>query len=60
MRTLRKLILGETWFLPFGIALVLGLAALISVAADELWQEAGGLLLLVAVGVLLVASVRRG
>lgn len=59
MRSLRKLLLGETWFLPLGIAVVLGLAALASVAGETLWHEAGGPLLLVAVLVLLIASVGR-
>ena len=59
MRTLRKLLLGETWFLPLGVAVVVGLAALASVAGETVWREGGGPLLLAAVLVLLVASVAR-
>jgi len=59
VRTLRKLILGETWFLPLGIALLIALAALASVVAETAWHDAGGPVLLVAVLVLLVASVAR-
>lgn len=60
MRTLRKLVLGETWILPLGIALVVGAAAIVSVAAESLWEDAGGPLLLAGtVGVLLVAVARE-
>lgn len=59
MRTLRKLLFGETWFLPLGIALVVGLAALASVVTESLWRELGGPVLLAAILALLVASVAR-
>jgi hypothetical protein len=54
MRTLRKLVLGETWALPAGIALaVLVAVAVRAVAgADGWWRDAGGFVLL---GLLVVA-----
>jgi membrane associated rhomboid family serine protease len=54
LRTLRKLVLGETWTLPGGVALAVGLAAAVRVASgsDGWWRHAGGALL----GALLVAA----
>ena len=54
LRTLRKLVLGETWTLPLGVAAPLGAAALLRVASDGegWWREGGGVLL----GVLLVGA----
>jgi hypothetical protein len=48
MRTLRKLVLGETWALPLGIAVAVGIAAIVSAVAGSVdwWQDAGGFLLL--------------
>ena len=60
MSTLRKLIFGETWFLPLGIALVVGLAAIAAATLETAWREAGGPVLLIAVVVLLGLAVRRG
>jgi hypothetical protein len=43
MRTLRKLVLGETWALPIGIAGAVGAAAVVAaVAGSGGWWEAGG------------------
>jgi hypothetical protein len=49
MRTLRKLVLGETWALPIGIAVAVGIAAALSAAAGsaDWWEDAGGFVLLV-------------
>lgn len=60
MRTLRKLLLGETWTLPLGVALAVGAAGLLSWLAPGLWHAAGGPLLLGAVAAVLVASAGRG
>jgi len=60
MRTLRKLLLGETWFLPAGIAIVVLLGALVEALAPGAWTDLGGPALLLAVLVVLAASVRRG
>lgn len=59
LRTLKALILGETWLLPLGVAAIVLASAIARSQADELWRELGGLALLGAIGVLLVVSVRR-
>jgi hypothetical protein len=48
MRTLRKLVLGETWVLPIGIALAVGVAAIVRAVAgpNGWWETAGGFVLL--------------
>lgn len=48
LRTLRKLVLGETWALPGAVVLALGIAAVLRVAAGPggWWADAGGWLLL--------------
>ena len=48
MRALRKLILGETWTLPAGVAIALLVAgALRAVSGDHgWWHDAGGFVLL--------------
>jgi hypothetical protein len=60
MRTLKKLVLGETWFLPLGIAAVLVVGGLaLRPLAPALWHDAGGFILLAGVlGVLLVGVAR--
>jgi hypothetical protein len=49
VRTLRKLVLGETWALPIGIAAAVGVAALVRVVAgsEAWWTDGGGFVLLV-------------
>jgi hypothetical protein len=43
LRSLRQLILGETWTIPLGVAAAIGLALLIRGALPEgAWQAAGG------------------
>jgi hypothetical protein len=61
LRTLKKLVLGETWVLPIGVAVVVGAAALLlRPLAATAWHELGGLILLAGVLGLLVISVARG
>ena len=58
IRTLRKLVLGETWSLPIGVAVAVGAAALLHAAAGHAawWRDGGGFVLLaLVVGALLVA-----
>jgi hypothetical protein len=55
LRTLKKLILGETWVLPCGIAVLLGAGALIEDALPDL----AGFALLAGVLLVLVLSVAR-
>jgi hypothetical protein len=56
----RNAVFGETWALPVGVALLLGAAVAIKLAAPDLWQDLGGPLLLVGASVVLVALVERG
>ncbi len=59
MNELRALLLGETWALPIGVAVL----AILSVAADTLgpdwWPDACGPLLLAATTLLVLASIWR-
>ena len=59
MRALRKLVLGETWALPVGVALAVGGAALLRTASDGAawWRDAGGAILAVLVLAALAYSV---
>jgi hypothetical protein len=60
MRALKKLVLGETWWLPLGIAAVLLAGGLVvRPLAPALWHHAGGFLLLAGVLAVLVSSVAR-
>jgi hypothetical protein len=54
LRILKKLLLGETWILPIGLAITLAAGALLR-PSD--WQRVGGFLLLGGVLVVLLASV---
>lgn len=49
MRTLRKLVLGETVALPVGVAVVLLAALALHRLADGFWRDAGGFVVLVLV-----------
>jgi hypothetical protein len=57
MRTLRKLVLGETWTVPVGVALIL-LAGLL-LRGEGWWADAGAFVLLAGVVATLSASLRR-
>lgn len=65
MRSLRKLVLGETWTLPVGVAVAVGAAVLLHTASDGAawWRDAGGailaLLVLGALGYSVFSSARR-
>lgn len=60
LRILKKLLLGETWLLPAGIAIVVAAAGLlIRPAAAGAWPHLGGFLILAGVLVVLVTSVAR-
>ena len=58
MRTLRKLVLGETWVLPIGIAIAVGIAGILSAVAGSAawWADAGGFILLALLACAFVAS----
>jgi hypothetical protein len=53
---LRKLVLGETWVLPLGVAMLLVAALVLRAVAPDLWEDAGGFLLLGGVVGLLAAA----
>jgi hypothetical protein len=59
--TLRKLVLGETWTLPIGVAVAVGAAGILrAVAGDHgWWHDAGGFVLLGLILLALLAAVGR-
>jgi hypothetical protein len=59
VRALRKLVLGETWALPVGVALAVGAAAVVRAASDgaHWWRDAGGAILALLVLAALAYSV---
>ncbi len=60
LRALKRLVLGETWLLPLGIAAVVAAAALlVRPLAAHAWQHLGGFMLLAGVLGVLLASVAR-
>jgi hypothetical protein len=59
MRALRKLVLGETWALPLAVAAVLAAALVLRAVARDLWDDAGGFLLLAGAVVALTAALPR-
>ena len=61
LRTLRKLVLGETWVLPIGVALAVGVAGILrAVAGDHgWWRDAGGFVLLGFIVAALLVAARR-
>ena len=57
---LRKLVLGETWFLTLGVAAVIATADLVvRPLAGSAWEHAGGFVLLAGVLAVLLAGVAR-
>ena len=59
LRGLRLLLLGETWVVPIGVVSVLGVAMALHSLVPRLWQELGGLVLVMGVTIVLVVSVGR-
>lgn len=60
LRSLRSLILGETWTIPLGVAAAVLIAALLrSAISEQLWDEIGGFALAAMVAIALVASIAR-
>ena len=60
LRSLRSLILGETWTIPLGVAAAVVIAALLrSAMSEQLWDELGGFVLAAMVAITLVASIAR-
>lgn len=56
---LRKLLLGETWTLPLGVAITLLAGLALEAAGPGWWERAGGFLLLGGALATLAASLRR-
>ena len=61
IRTLRKLVLGETWILPLGVAVAVGGAGVLRALAGEAewWRDAGGFVLLGLILAALLVAVGR-
>jgi hypothetical protein len=57
LRAIKKLVLGETWILPAGVAAVLVVGGALKAAAPDAWSDAGGALLAAGVLAVLLASV---
>jgi hypothetical protein len=57
LRAIKKLVLGETWILPAGVAAVLVAGAVLKSAAPDAWSDAGAALLAGGVLAVLLASV---
>jgi hypothetical protein len=61
LRALRRLVFGDTWVLPVGVAIVLLGGGLVvrPLLADAVWSAVGGFVLLGGVLAVLALSVRR-
>jgi hypothetical protein len=61
VRTLRKLVLGETWALPIGVACAVGAAAIVRAIAGAhgWWHSAGGWVLFGLLAVALAVAMGR-
>jgi len=56
VKALRKLVLGETWTVPAGVAVVLAGAVALGELAPATWRDAGAPAVLAAVVLVLVAG----
>jgi hypothetical protein len=60
LRTIKTLILGETWLLPLGIAIVItGATLIVRPLLADAWDRLGGVILLTGVIAVLLLSVAR-
>lgn len=59
LRTLRKLLFGETLVLPLGVAVLLGAGLVLRAVGGDTWRHVAGPALAVAVLGLLLAAVGR-
>jgi membrane protein implicated in regulation of membrane protease activity len=57
LRTLKKLLLGETWLLPGGLVATVAVALLARSVLGGTWTDVGGFVLLAGVSIVLVWSV---
>jgi hypothetical protein len=56
MRALRKLVFGETVVLPVGVGLVLAAGLVLREVGGDVWEDAGGFILLALVVVVLTVA----
>jgi mannose/fructose/N-acetylgalactosamine-specific phosphotransferase system component IIC len=58
MRALRKLVFGETWALPIGIFVAVGIALVLREVAGsaDWWEDSGGFVLLAMLAVAFLAG----
>ena len=56
---LRKLVLGETWTLPVGVAITLVAGLAFDAAGPGWWHRAGGFVMLAGAVATLAVSLRR-
>jgi hypothetical protein len=56
---LRKLVLGETWTLPLGVAVTLIAGVALDAAGPGWWHRAGGFVMLAGAVATLAVSLRR-
>ena len=56
---LRKLVLGETWTLPLGVAVTLVAGLALDAAGPGWWHRAGGFVMLAGAVATLAVSLRR-
>jgi hypothetical protein len=59
LRTLKKLLFGETWLLPIGIAAVVIVALIVRPLDRHVWSDVGGFVLLAGVVTVLLTCVNR-
>ena len=59
LRTLKKLLVGETWLLPVGLLAAFTIALVARSALDRHWAHIGGFILLAGVGTVLLVTVAR-
>jgi hypothetical protein len=59
LTTLKKLLFGETWLLPAGLALAILISLALRDALGDRWHHIGGFILLAGVLAVVVTSVGR-
>jgi hypothetical protein len=57
LRTLKKLLVGETWLLPAGLLAAFAVALVARQALDGHWARVGGFVLLAGVATVLLVTV---
>jgi hypothetical protein len=60
LRSLRSLVLGETWTIPLGVAATIAIASLLhSALPGHVWSRDGGVVIAVLVVAILALSLAR-